>query len=49
METKKANLFIVGAMRAGTTSFVELLSKHPQIYVSPIKEPNYFVDRLPLT
>ncbi len=47
MEDKKVNLFIVGAMRAGTTSFMELLSKHPDIYVSPIKEPHFFVDELP--
>ncbi|QNJ98952.1 sulfotransferase family protein [Constantimarinum furrinae] len=44
---RKANLFVVGAMRSGTTSFSEVLSKHPQIYFSPIKEPNYFVDSLP--
>ena len=47
MESRKVNLFVVGAMRAGTTSFMELLSKHPQVYTSPIKEPNYFVDELP--
>ncbi|MDP2693040.1 MAG: sulfotransferase [bacterium] len=47
MEAKKANLFIVGAMKAGTTSFIELLSQHPAIFVSPIKEPHYFVDTLP--
>lgn len=47
MSGAKANLFVVGAMKAGTTSFMELLSQHPQIYVSPIKEPNYFVDEMP--
>ncbi len=47
MEGKKANLFIVGAMKAGTTSFAELLSQHPDIFFSPIKEPHYFVDLLP--
>lgn len=47
MEAKKANLFIVGAMKAGTTSFIDLLSKHSAIFVSPIKEPHYFVDPLP--
>lgn len=46
-EEKKVNLFIVGAMKAGTTSFVEMLSEHSDIYVPPIKEPHYFVDRLP--
>ncbi|MEO6819305.1 MAG: sulfotransferase [Ginsengibacter sp.] len=44
---KKANLFIVGAMKAGTTSFCETLGEHPCIYFAPIKEPNYFVSNLP--
>jgi hypothetical protein len=44
---KKVNLFVVGAMRAGTTSFMELLGEHPAIYVSPIKEPHFFTEMLP--
>jgi hypothetical protein len=44
---RKANLFIVGAMKAGTTSFSNLIAQHPAIYFSPIKEPNFFVDKLP--
>jgi hypothetical protein len=47
MEDKKVNLFVVGAMKAGTTSFVDLLSQHPEIYVPPIKEPHFFIDSLP--
>lgn len=47
MKDKKVNVFVVGAMRAGTTFFMQLLSKHPEIYVSPVKEPHYFVDNLP--
>ena len=47
MEAKKANLFIVGAMKAGTTSFAHVLSQHPEIFFSPIKEPHFFVDPLP--
>ena len=47
METRKANLFVVGAMKAGTTSFIEMLGQHPEIYVSPIKEPHYFLEQLP--
>jgi len=47
MGSVKANLFVVGAMKAGTTSFMEVLSQHSEIYVSPIKEPNYFVTDLP--
>lgn len=47
MEDEKVNLFVVGAMKAGTTSFVDLLSHHPRLYVSPVKEPHFFVDTLP--
>lgn len=47
MENRKANLFIVGAMKAGTTSFMELLSNHSQVYASPLKEPHYFIKSLP--
>lgn len=43
----KVNLFVIGAMKAGTTSFNDLLSQHPSIYYSPIKEPHYFVNELP--
>jgi hypothetical protein len=39
---KKPNLFIVGAAKAGTTSIYKYLSEHPDIYMSPIKEPNFF-------
>lgn len=46
-EDKKVNLFVVGAMKAGTTSFVDLLEQHSRVYISPIKEPHYFVDELP--
>ncbi|MCH2490727.1 MAG: sulfotransferase [Flavobacteriales bacterium] len=44
---QKVNLFLVGAMRAGTTELVGLLRQHPQIYVPPIKEPNFFANSLP--
>ncbi|HKD05698.1 MAG TPA: sulfotransferase [Bryobacteraceae bacterium] len=36
------NFFIVGAPKAGTTSLYHYLDQHPQIYMSPIKEPNFF-------
>ncbi len=44
---KKANLFIVGAMKAGTTSLTKMLSQHSEVYLPPIKEPHYFVTDLP--
>ncbi|SFG22561.1 Sulfotransferase domain-containing protein [Desulfotomaculum arcticum] len=36
------NLFIVGAAKAGTTSLYKYLSQHPGVYMSRIKEPNFF-------
>lgn len=36
------NFFLAGVPRAGTTSFYSYLGQHPQIYVSPIKEPAFF-------
>ena len=36
------DFFVVGAQKAGTTSLYEYLRQHPQIYMSPIKEPSYF-------
>lgn len=40
---KKPNAFIVGAPKCGTTAMASYLSEHPDIYVSPIKEPHYFI------
>lgn len=40
------NFFIVGAPKAGTTSLDSYLDQHPQIYMSPIKEPSYFASEL---
>lgn len=39
----KPNFLIVGAARAGTTSLYEYLKLHPEIFMSQIKEPQYFV------
>ncbi len=36
------NFFIVGAAKAGTTSVYNYLLGHPQVYLSPIKEPHHF-------
>lgn len=36
------NFLIVGAMKSGTTSLYHYLAQHPQIYMSPIKEPKFF-------
>ena len=36
------NFLIVGAPKAGTTSLYRYLQQHPQIYMSPVKEPYFF-------
>lgn len=36
------NFFLIGAAKAGSTSVAHYLGEHSQIYLSPIKEPNYF-------
>ena len=33
---------IVGSAKAGTTSVYHYLEQHPQVYMSPVKEPQYF-------
>jgi hypothetical protein len=44
----RPNLFIIGAMKSGTTSLHEYLDTHPQIAMSQEKEPGYFVEELSL-
>lgn len=46
MSPIQPNFFIVGAPKAGTTSLYHYLRQHPQIYMSPIKEPNYFASEI---
>ncbi len=45
---RKPNLFIIGAMKSGTTSLHEYLNTHPQIGMSRKKEPGFFVEELNL-
>lgn len=40
----RPNLFIIGAMKCGTTYLAELLSEHPSVFMCQPKEPCYFVD-----
>src|SRR4051812_42091221 len=40
------NFFVVGAGKAGTTSLYRYLRQHPQIYMSPVKEPCYFSEEI---
>ncbi|MBC8047522.1 MAG: sulfotransferase [Fimbriimonadaceae bacterium] len=41
---KLPTFLIVGAVKAGTTSLHEYLQQHPEVFMSPIKETNYFSD-----
>jgi len=36
------NFLIIGANKAGTTSLYYYLQQHPQVYMSPVKEPMFF-------
>jgi hypothetical protein len=36
------NFFIAGVPKSGTTALYHSLRQHPQIYMCPVKEPNYF-------
>lgn len=37
------NFFLIGAAKAGTSSIYNYLWQHPDVYMSPNKEPNFFV------
>jgi hypothetical protein len=38
------NFLIIGAAKSGTTSLYHYLRQHPDIFMSPIKEPNYYTE-----
>ena len=39
---KMPNFMIIGAAKAGTTALYKYLEEHPQIFMSPQKEPRFF-------
>jgi hypothetical protein len=41
------NFLIIGAMKSGTTALYYYLEQHPEIYMSPVKEPNFFSSQEP--
>jgi len=43
---RRPDFVIPGAPRSGTTFLFEYLDQHPQIYMSPVKEPNFFATDL---
>ena len=38
----RPNFFVIGAGRSGTTSLYHYLKQHPDVFMSPIKETNFF-------
>jgi hypothetical protein len=36
------NFLIIGAAKSGTTSLYYYLKQHPDVFMSPVKEPNFF-------
>jgi hypothetical protein len=38
----KPNFFIVGKPKSGTTTLHAMLNQHPDVFMSPVKEPNHF-------
>lgn len=45
---RKPNLFVIGAMKSGTTSLHEYLNTHPKIAMSAQKEPAFFAEEFTL-
>jgi hypothetical protein len=46
MQNKFPNLHVIGAMRSATTTLWRSLGQHPEIFMSPVKEPRYFATRV---
>lgn len=42
---RNPSVFLVGAMKAGTSTVAALLGEQPGIFLSPVKEPNFFKSR----
>jgi hypothetical protein len=43
---RRPDVFIIGAAKSGTTSVYDWLKAHPEVYMSPAKEPRYFAPDL---
>jgi hypothetical protein len=42
MKTQWPDFLVIGAGKAGTTALYHRLAAHPQLFMSPVKEPNFF-------
>ena len=39
---KRVNFFVIGAAKCGTTTLYARLNAHPEVFLSPLKEPNFY-------
>ena len=46
LSARLPNFFVVGAPKTGTTSLYSYLKQHPQIFMSPVKEPSFLADEM---
>ncbi len=46
LATMLPTFFIAGAPKAGTDLLYYQLEQHPEIYMSPLKEPNFFAEEI---
>ncbi|MEE2786148.1 MAG: sulfotransferase [Myxococcota bacterium] len=44
VEGRLPNFFVIGSQKSGTSSLFQVLRRHPEIFVPPIKEVNFFFD-----
>ena len=42
IKKNELNFFVVGAAKGGTTTVFERLNSRPDVYLSPLKEPNFY-------
>ena len=42
---KLPNFLIIGAAKSGTTALYHYLGQHPEVFLSPIKETNFFAQK----
>jgi hypothetical protein len=47
MAPRLPDFFVIGHPKSGTTALYEMLRRHPQIYMSDVKEPRFFASDLP--
>ena len=45
-DARLPNFVVIGAMKAGTTSLFHYLQAHPQVFMSPLKEVDFFAEEL---